>query len=94
MLLAACFGSVGKMQTMDTIRNHGGDHINLFLRQFCIGAQKPGKAVHYKNQDGSDIFILGWFHVCEFDLFQNRIPQMLCTPPAPIGRPSTMKWNG
>ena len=27
MLLAACFGSVGKMQTMDTIRNHGGDHI-------------------------------------------------------------------
>lgn len=48
MLLAACFGSVGKMQTMDTIRNHGGDHINLFLRQFCIGVQKPRKAVHYK----------------------------------------------
>ena len=44
MLLAACFGSVGKMQTMDTIRNHGGDHINLFLRQFCIGVQKPRKA--------------------------------------------------
>ena len=59
MLLAACFGSVGKMQTMDTIRNHGGDHINLFLRQFCIGVQKPRKAVHYKNQDGTDIFILG-----------------------------------
>ena len=37
MLLAACFGSVGKMQTMDTIRNHCGDHINLFLRQFCSG---------------------------------------------------------
>ena len=80
MLLAACFGSVGKMQTMDTIRNHGGDHINLFLRQFCIGVQKPRKAVHYKNQDGSDIFILGWFHVCEFDLFQNGISQMLCKP--------------
>ena len=78
MLLAACLGSVGKMQTMDTIRNHGGDHINLFLRQFCIGVQKPRKAVHYKNQDGSDIFILGWFHVCEFDLFQNGISQMLC----------------
>ena len=78
MLLAACFGSVGKMQTMDTIRNHGGDHINLFLCQFCVGVQKPGKTVHYKNQDGSDIFILGWFHVCEFDLFQNGISQMLC----------------
>ena len=62
MLLAACFGSVGKMQTTDTIRNHGGDHINLFLCQFCIGVQKAGKTVHYKNQDGSDIFILGWFH--------------------------------
>ena len=78
MLLAACFGSVGKMQTVDTIRNYGGDHINLFLRQFCIGVQKPRKAVHYKNQDRTDIFILGWFHVCEFDLFQNRITQMLC----------------
>lgn len=94
MLLAACFGSVGKMQTMDTIRNHCGDHINLFLRQFCIGVQKPGKAVHYKYQDGTDIFILRRLHVCEFDLFQNGIPQMLCTPPAPTGRPSTMKWNG
>ena len=40
MLLAACFGSAGKMQTMDTIRNHGGDHINLFLCQFCVGVQK------------------------------------------------------
>ena len=94
MLLAACLGSVGKMQTMDTIRNHGGDHINWFLRQFCIGVQKPGKAVHYKDQDGTDIFILRRLHVCEFDLFQNRISQMLCTPPAPTGRPSTMKWNG
>lgn len=78
MLLAACFGSVGKMQTVDTIRNHGGNYVDVLLRQFCIGVQKPRKAVHYKNQDGSDIFILGWFHVCEFDLFQNRITQMLC----------------
>ena len=78
MLLAACFGSVGKMQTVDTIRNHGGNYVDVLLRQFCIGVQKPRKTVHYKNQDGTDIFILGWFHVCEFDLFQNRIPQMLC----------------
>ena len=61
MLLAACFGSAGKMQTMDTIRNHGGDHINLFLCQFCVGVQKPGKTVHYKKirvGDRTDIFIL------------------------------------
>ena len=78
MLLAAGFGAVGKMQTMDTIRNHCGDHINLFLCQFCIGVQKPGKTVHYKNQDGSDIFILGGLDVFTFDFFQNGIPQMLC----------------
>ena len=46
MLLAACFGSVGKMQTVDTIRNHGGNYVDVLLRQFCIGVQKPGKAVH------------------------------------------------
>ena len=78
MLLAACFGSVGKMQTMDTIRNHGGNYVDVLLRQFCIGVQKPRKTVHYKNQDGSDIFILGWLDVITFDLFQNGIPQMLC----------------
>ena len=70
MLLAACFGSAGKMQTMDTIRNHGGDHINLFLCQFCVGVQKPGKTVHYKNQDRTDIFILRRLDVITFDLFQ------------------------
>lgn len=77
MLLAACFGSVGKMKTMDTIRNHGGDYINLFLCQFCVGVQKPGKTVHYKNQDRTDIFILRRLDVITFDLFQNGIPQML-----------------
>ena len=41
MLLAACFGSVGKMQTVDTIRNHGGNYVDVLLRQFCIGVQKP-----------------------------------------------------
>ena len=55
MLLAACFGSVGKMQTMDTICNHGGNYADVLLRQFGVGVQKPGKTVHYKNQDGTDI---------------------------------------
>ena len=78
MLLAACFGSAGKMQTMDTIRNHGGNYVDVLLRQFCIGVQKPRKAVHYKNQDRTDIFILRRLDVITFDLFQNGIPQMLC----------------
>ena len=58
MLLAACFGSVGKMQTMDTICNHGGNYVDVLLRQFGVGVQKPGKTVHYKNQDGTDGSIL------------------------------------
>jgi hypothetical protein len=37
MLLAACFGSVGKMQTMDTICNHGGNYVDVLLRQFVVG---------------------------------------------------------
>ncbi len=41
MLLAACFGSAGKMQTMDTIRNHGGDHINLFCASFASVFRSP-----------------------------------------------------
>ena len=52
--------------------------INLFLCQFCVGVQKPGKTVHYKNQDRTDIFILRRLDVITFDLFQNGIPQMLC----------------
>ena len=77
MLLAACFGSVGKMQTMDTICNHGGNYVDVLLRQFGVGVQKPGKTVHYKNQDGTDIFILGRLDIVTFDFFQNGIPQML-----------------
>lgn len=67
MLLAACFGSVGKMQTMDTICNHGGNYDDVLLRQFGVGVQKPGKTVHYKNQDGTDIFILGRLDIVTFD---------------------------
>ena len=36
MLLAACFGLVGKMQTMDTICNHGGNYVDVLLRQFGV----------------------------------------------------------
>ena len=50
----------------------------MFLCQFCVGVQKPGKTVHYKNQDRTDIFILRRLDVIAFDLFQNGIPQMLC----------------
>ena len=78
MLLAACLGSVGKMQTMDTICNHGGNYVDVLLRQFGVGVQKPGKTVHYKNQDRANILILGGLDVFTFDFFQNGISQMLC----------------
>ena len=78
MLLAACFGSAGKMQTMDTIRNHGGDHINLFCASFASVFRSPERPFDYKNQDRTDIFILRRLDVITFDLFQNGIPQMLC----------------
>ena len=57
MLLAACFGSVGKMQTMDTIRNHCGDHINLFLRQFCGG--EVGRQIVSRGLQGRALVLPG-----------------------------------
>ena len=78
MLLAACFGSVGKMQTVDTIRNHGGNYVDVLLCQFCVGVQKPGKTVHYKNQDRTDILQMRPLDVIAFAPVQNGILQKLC----------------
>ena len=58
MLLAACFGLMGQMQTVDSISNNGSNYINLFLRQFCISVQQTSQTIHHKNQNCANVFIL------------------------------------